>query len=53
MGKLAQMVWAKKEEIINVLILENVYQPADRTFLSNLPLANLEKLKSEKENKIK
>jgi len=44
---------AKKEEIINILILENVYQPADRSFLSNLPLANLEKMKYEQENKIK
>ena len=44
MGRLIRIVTAKKHKIINALITENLYQPADRSFLLELPLRDLEEL---------
>lgn len=44
MGKLVQIVTAKKQKIVNQLIEGNVYQPQDRSFLLDLPLKNLEEI---------
>lgn len=44
MGRLIQMVEAKKHKIVNSLIAENIYQLDDRSFLLKLPLKNLERL---------
>ncbi|MGW6611772.1 hypothetical protein ACWF7H_29280, partial [Peribacillus butanolivorans] len=46
MGRLVRIVNAKKQKIVNTLISENVYQPADRPFLLELPLKNLEEILS-------
>lgn len=42
MGRLEKVVKTKKEKIIHTLISESVYQPADRFYLTNLPLRNVE-----------
>jgi len=44
MGRLVRIVTAKKQKIVNTLIAEKVYEPADRSFLLDLPLKNLEDL---------
>lgn len=44
MGRLIRIVTAKKYKIVNTLIAENIYQPADRSFLLDLPLKNLEEI---------
>ncbi|RFU67900.1 Fur-regulated basic protein FbpA [Peribacillus saganii] len=44
MGRLVKLVIAKKEKIINALILNKIYKPEDRPNLLNLPLEELEKL---------
>ncbi len=44
MGGLGKIVKARKEKIIHTLISENNYQPADHSYLMNLPLRNLEDL---------
>lgn len=46
MGRLVRIVNAKKQKIVNTLISENVYQPADRPLLLELPLKNLEEILS-------
>lgn len=44
MGRLVRIVKAKKQKIVNTLIAEKVYEPADRSFLLDLPLRDLENL---------
>lgn len=44
MGKLVNLVNAKKQKIINLLICEKVYKHDDRNYLFNLPLKDLEEL---------
>jgi hypothetical protein len=44
MGKLVELINAKKQKIIEKLICEKVYQPGDQDYLFNLPLKDLENL---------
>lgn len=44
MGKLVNLVNAKKQKIINLLICEKVYELDDRNYLFNLPLKDLEEM---------
>jgi hypothetical protein len=46
MGRLVRIVNAKKQKIVNTLILEDVYQLDDRPLLLELPLKNLEEILS-------
>lgn len=52
MGRLIQMVTAKKQKIINTLISEKVYPPSDRPLLFDMPLKSLEELLREGESGI-
>jgi hypothetical protein len=47
MGKLVELIHAKKQKIINMLICEKAYQPGDRNDLFNLPLKDLEELQKQ------
>lgn len=44
MGRLEKIVKARKEKIIHTLISEDIYRPADHSYLMNLSLRNLEDL---------
>ncbi|WP_142384803.1 Fur-regulated basic protein FbpA [Bacillus sp. M6-12] len=50
MGRLVKLVIAKKQKIINALILNKIYHPDDRLILLDLPLEELEKLLDRQKN---
>lgn len=44
MGRLVNLIMAKKQKIVNLLILEKIFEPSQRTYLMDQPLAELEKM---------